>query len=287
MPSKKVTAVIGFVPIAMRLDKATESGDDGKHTVCQGGWDGQKAHPAIRVKQSVECPTCGHAASSHWGFPDRAVERGEELVVLSRDEMLDATGEPLKEMHLQFHPREKVYAATLAGGSVNNLRPEKGAEKQYALLRDALRNKPDVVAVTVWAHVSKNQLWVLEVVDERIVASSRCWPEDVRVAPEIAAPAEEIQDAERQMFEQIVDLNVQDFDMATYVDTARHGLRDLVESRQGIPAQKDGSPVAGTALDLVAALQATLEAAKPIPAQKKAPAKKRTTKKAAAKKAVA
>lgn len=279
MPSKKLNAIIGFVSIPMRLDKATQSGDDKTHTVCLGGRDGAPAHDPVRVRQYVECPTCTHSASSHYGFPDRAVERGDELVVLSKEDLEAAAGAPIKDMHLEFHPREKVYAATLPSGSVNNLRPDQGGEKQYALLLETLRKRTDVVAVAVWAHVSKNQLWVVEVVEDRLVASSRCWPEDVRVAPEIAAPSEEIPDVERAMFEQIVDLKVGDFDLGQYVDTARHGIRELVGNTKGIPMQADGTTPA-LAGSLLAALEATLAEAKPVP-------KQRTAKKTAKKKTAA
>jgi DNA end-binding protein Ku len=284
LPSKKLNVVIGFVPIPMRLDKATESGDK-SHVVCVGGLGDKAEHPPIRVKQFVECPTCHHEATSHYGFPTRAVEKGDQLVVLSQEDIQAATGEPIKTMSLEFHPREKVYAATLAGGTVNNLRPDKGGEKGYALLRDTLAERPDVVAVAVWAHVSKNTLWVVEVVDDRLVASSRCWPEDVRAVEAVEPPSEEIPDVERQMFRQVVEAKVSDFDMLKYQDTARNGLRELVDSRPGVPIQGD-STTAPDATNMFAALQATLEAAKPVPQQKK-PAKKAAAKKAAKKTAAA
>lgn len=284
--SKKTMIEVALVRFPVRLEVAVDKEVKDHHTVCTGPEDNQ--HDPVRVRQSVACPTCETTHSSTYGFPHRGVERDGRLVVLTAEEIKEAAGEPIKNMELSFHSREKVYAATVAGDSVQNVYPDAGGEKAYKALRDTLAAHPDVVAVTVWAPSTANALWVLEVVDERIVASKRAWPEDVR--PATAIPAAEVSDAELEMFSSLVERALRDFDVAEYRNAARHGMAELIASRLGtaVPVTATASSSAPTpAGDMLAALQASLDAAAKTQPVKKAVARKAPAKKTAAKKAVA
>lgn len=287
MAAKKVTVMVGFVPIATKIDVAVEEESSGTHTVCMG--DGTVEHPPARVKQHVACPVCERTHTSVWGFDHRGVERDGGLVVLTDEELRTAAGEPQTgragkpAVQLAFHPREKVYGATLASDSVQNMYPDKGGEKAYALLRDALLANPEVVACMVWAPSTKNALWVLEVVGQRIVISKRCWPEQVRATMEV--PEVEVADMERDMMTMLVRETAEDFDLGRYVDQSKLSLEELINSRsvvEGGEAPLRAAP-ASAVPDLLAAMQATLDAAgakmKPV---KKVAAKKTVAKKAAA-----
>lgn len=280
--AKKSTIQIGMITIPIRLEVAVGKESSDRKTICTG--DG--THEPTRVKNHVDCPTCGTSHSSSFGFPERGIERDGKLVVLTADELKEAAGEPIKNMALSFHPREKVYAATVAGDSVQNTYPDKGGEKAYTALRDTLLAHPEIVAVTVWAAGTANSLWVLEVVGQHIVASKRAWPEDVRPAPAIA-PAE-VTDMEAEMFNTFVQQSVTDFDILQYRDAARDGMDALVASRMGdaILAPATVSATAAPAGDMLAALQASLASLPDKPAAKKA-AKKAPAKKAAPKEKVA
>lgn len=286
MAAKKVALMVGFVPIATRIDPAVDEESSGAHAVCTGT-DGAPHAPA-RVKQTVGCTSCDRTHSSVFGFTQRGVERGDQLVVLTADEIAGAAGAPRTgragqpPIEIVFHPREKVFAATVAGDSVQNVYPDKGAEKAYTLLRDTLAAHPDVVACMIWAPTSKNALWTLEVVGERIVATKRAWPESVRAT--VSIPQVDVLDMERQMFDQLVVDTVTDFDLGRYVDQAKLGLADLIASRTGTaPAAVTGLPGAAP-LDLLAQIQQSLAATQPSKpkAVKRAPAK-RAAKKTAAK----
>lgn len=285
--SKKTSISVGLFTIPIRLEVAVDEESSGYRTICTGLDD--TAHDPIRVKSHVDCPTCGVSHSSVWGYPNRAVERDGKLIQVTAEEIKAAAGEPIKVMTVSFHAREKVYAATVAADSVQNAFPDKGGEKGYAALCASLQANPDVVGVTVWAPGTANALWVLEVVDGRIVASKRAWPENVRPAPAIA-PAE-VTEVEQQMLDLLVTTSVRDFDVTEYRNAAREGIEHLIASRAGeaiaVPVGT-AAPVAGG--DMLAALQATLDAlapAKPAPAKKAAAKKAATPRKRAAKKTTA
>jgi DNA end-binding protein Ku len=292
--AKKVTIMVGFVPIATRIDVAVDKESSDYHAVCTG--TDEQPHDPARVRQTVGCPVCGISHSSVYPFGKRGVERDGKVVVLTSEEIAAASGVPRTgrkdkdqpPVELAFHPREKVYAATVAGDSVQNVYPDKGGEKAYALLRDTLLSHPDVVAVMIWAPTSKNALWVLEVVGQRIVATKRCWPEYVRPTMEI--PAAEVTDQERAMFTQLIESTVEDFDLLTYVDESKKSLAELVAAKAGGAKAVAAGPVpTASNTNLLAALEASLAVAKPraVPTPKKRPAKKAAAKKAAPRKRAA
>jgi DNA end-binding protein Ku len=277
----KTSITISLVTVPVTLSPAVEEEDAAFRTIHIG------EHEPARVTVKAMCTHdgCDDQRPSVFAYPDRGREVDGKLVLVTKDEIAAATGEPIKAMVPAFHPREKVYAATVAGDSVQNVLPQKGYDKQYVALRNALMANPDVVACTVWAPRTKNALWVLEVVGDRIVASKRSWPEDVRAVP--AAPTVDVSDAEQNMFNTLVADMVSDFDLTAYVNERKSGLDALVASRLGdavaLPAA-GSAPAATGGGDLMAALQASVKAAEKKPATKK-PAAKRTAKKTAAAKA--
>lgn len=293
--AKKVKFGIGLVTLNARVEVAVDKESSGAHAICTG--TEEKPHPPSRVKQSTSCPVehCGITHSSHYGFTKRGIERDGMLVELTRDELVAAAGTPLTggkdqpPVPLAWHARDDVYGATLASDSVQNVYPDKGSEKPYALLRDYLHDNPEIVAVVTWAPSSKNALWVLEVVDERLVLSKRCYPEEVRATE--AIPPVDYSDQEAAFMAQLIEASVTDFDPLEYQNLARRGVEELVAARTGdaVPAAAAAGPtVVGG--DFLAALQASVDAIKPKAAPravKKAATKKTAAKKAPAKKAAA
>lgn len=290
-------AVNDLIVIQTRVEVAVEKESSGAHAICTGTTD--EPHPPSRVKQSTACPVCGTGHSSAFGFDKRGVERDGKLVELTQEELQAAAGTPLTggkdkpPVHLRFHPREELYSATLASDSVQNVYPDKGAEKPYVLLRDYLRDHPEVVAAVTWAPSRVNALWVLEVVGQRLVMSKRCYPEQVRATQEVAPV--EYSDQEAALMAQLIEASVSDFDLSEYVDTAKRGVENLIAERVGtaVPAAAEpaitSAPLGG---DLLAALQASVDAVAPqgkpkVATTKKAVAKKPATKKTAAPKRTA
>lgn len=289
MAAKKVTIAVGMVSIATRIEPAVDEESSNFRTIHTANG----THAPVRCKQYMECPECKHRETSHWGFKEKGAERDGTIVVVSAEELAAASGEPITgrqgtlPAEVVFHPREKVYAATVAGDSVQNIYPDKGAEKAYVALRDTLAASPDLVACMIWAPGSKNALWTIEVVGNRLVATKRSWPEYVR--PTVEIPPVEVTDVERQMFGHLVNTSVEDFDLGRYVDQAKLSREELIASRTGSSTAgtlREGMASRDDVPSLMAAIEASLAAAGAKPkAVKKAPAKKTAAKKPPAKKA--
>lgn len=278
--------------LAVRIEPAIESESSDRFTVCTGQVEG--THPPSRTKQSNSCPVCQRTHSSAFGFTQRGIEVGDQIVVLSTEELEAASGTPrtgqkdTPPVELAFHSREKVYASTVAGDSVQNIFPQPGNEQLYLVVREALRLNPDLVVAMIWAPRTANALWVIEAVGDRLVASKRCWPEQVRAVP--ATPVVPYLDEEVDWMGNLMRTYTEDFDLSVYSDQAKVKVKDLVASRAG---EDVASPVLSDAgiADLLGSLQRAVAAAKPAPAKKtaarKAPAKKAAAKKATTRKKVA
>lgn len=271
---KKSTLKIGALNIGVRLEVAADKDESGFRTVCTGV---DAHHDPIRVKTNVDCPECGNRQSSVWGYEGRAKEIDGSLILVTADEMKQAAGAPIKDLTLAFHSRDEVYTNTLASDSVQNVYPDKGFEKAYRGLVEALTARPHLVACTIWAPATKNALWVLDVVDGRLVTSKRCWPEDVRPVEQI--PTAELSEAELNMFGVFIDGSVSDFSLDVYKDARREGVKTLLSER-GVSYDAAESGTGSLGSDLLSTLQASVDALR-------SPSTKTTVRKVAAKKTVA
>jgi DNA end-binding protein Ku len=184
--------------------------------------------------------------------------------------------------------------------------------KPYVLLRDALTKTRQCALVKV-AIRTRETLALLREKDGALVLQTMLWPDEVR-SSEFAVPDPDVtvRDQERSMAEAYIATLEAEFDPTRYRSEYREALEELVEAKASGLEPSLPQPEAedsGEVVDLVAALRASVEAAKrrrgeaaePAPAQKsagkkatagkasasKAPAKKSTAKKSAAKKSTA
>jgi len=151
--------------------------------------------------------------------------------------------------------------------------------KAYALLRQALKNtgKIGVAKVTIR---SKQSLAVIRVYDQCLVMETIHYPDEVRDAKQVPFVPEEVQLPEREltMAEQLIEQLTTPFDPSQYQDEFRLSVQEAVEKKINdeqiveAPARKPEKVV-----DLMEALQASLEATK----KAKGAAKKTTRKKKA------
>lgn len=261
MAAKNLTLNLGLIPISVSMEVAVDAEASSAHTVCVNG------HDPARPKQGYTCPECNKSGALY-EFPDRAVDTGGELKIITRDDAKTAGGAPhtgrkptpatpdAAPVTLAFHPRIDVFEHTVAGASsAQNVYPQKGSEKQYTLLRDALLARPDVVCTMIWAPSSKNGLWVLEVVDGRVTCSSRSWPESVREAKPIAPT--EVSELEVAQFAMFVDASMTPFDVNAYVNESRKGIEQLVADSER-SYTSDAAQGANAASDLLGQIQASL-----------------------------
>ncbi|HEY9438803.1 MAG TPA: Ku protein [Streptomyces sp.] len=175
------------------------------------------------------------------------------------------------------------------------------AAKPYTLLRKALE-RSDKVAVAKFAWHNRERLGLLRVRENAIVLHSMRWPDEIR-SPESLVPREvELEDGEVERAVQLTDTMALD-DISGFRDHYREALEELIAAKsegKALPQPQRGEePESGKVMDLMAALNASVQAAKETrgeadatvhemqPRKKAAPAKKTAPKKTAAKKATA
>lgn len=143
--------------------------------------------------------------------------------------------------------------------------PDKGAEKPYRLLVEAMERTGRVGIARVVLR-SKEHLVALRPVEGALTMTTLVYHDELvsRQALDIAAPRSAPNEREVEMAAQLVDALATDFEPERYHDVHRERVMDLIEKKaQGGPVElpKPGGPRTPPA-DLVSALQASLEAAR-------------------------
>jgi len=284
----------GLVSITVKLYSATEEKDIRFHQVhrTDGG----------RIRYKRVCSVCGEEVS----FDDIAKGYdigGGEIVVLTDEDFADL---PLSTSHaidvLEFVPAEQVDPILYA--KAYYLEPEGTATKPYVLLRDALTDAERVAIVKV-ALRQREQLATLRVREGVLVLNTMLWPDEIRAA-DFAFLDENLKPrpAELAMASSLIDSMAGDFDPAEYTDNYRAALQEVIDAKVSgkeivAPPEAEAAPTA--AVDLMAALKASVERAraargeapaeteekKPTPITAAKSAKKAAAKKAAPKKTAA
>jgi DNA end-binding protein Ku len=286
----------GLVTIPVKLYSATEQKDVSFHQVRRS--DGS------RIKYKRVAASDGEEVA--YGDIAKGYELpGGETVVLTDDDFKDLPLTTSKAIDvLTFVPLEEVDPIYFEKSYY--LEPEKSGAKPYVLLREALEESGKVAIVKV-ALRSRESLATLRVRDGVFVLETMLWPDEVRT-PDFAFLDEDIdvRPQELAMAGSLIETLAGEFDPSQYSDSYREALQAVIDAKvegREVVQPEEAQPSTGTVVDLMAALRASVEAAKKgaadkqadkedaqrpaakKPAEKKAPAKKPAAKKAPAKKA--
>jgi DNA end-binding protein Ku len=131
------------------------------------------------------------------------------------------------------------------------------------LLRDALIKSGQSAVVKV-ALRSREALALIRPKDGVLVMHTMLWPDELRDGS-FAAPPENVtvSDAEVTMAQSFIDALAGDFNPEDFTDSYREALEALVQSKaEGVPLAEPEAPKEAEVVDLVAALRASVEAAK-------------------------
>ncbi len=197
---------------------------------------------------------------------------------------------------LQFVPLEQVDPIYFARSYY--LEPEAQSVKPYVLLREALESTGRVGLVKV-AIRNREQLATLRVRDGVIVMETMIWPDEVREADfGFLDQKVDLRPQEQAMAESLVESLSGDFEPDQYTDEYRVALQQVIDAKvegREITETPEPQPTSSNVVDLMAALRASVDAAKrsrgeaapSATAAKKAPAKNAARKSPAAKQAPA
>lgn len=245
----------GLVTIPVKLYSATEEKNVSFHQVHRedGG----------RIRYKRVCSVDGEEVS--YGDIAKGYELSSgETVILTDEDFADL---PLSSSRtidvLQFVPLEDVDPIYFAKSYY--LEPEKTGTKPYVLLRDALEQS-DKVAVVKVALRQREQLATLRVRDGVFVLETMLWPDEIRT-PDFAFLDDdvEVRPQELTMAGSLIDSLTADFDPSQYTDSYREALEAVISAKvegQEVVQPTAEQPQGGAVLDLMAALRASVEAAK-------------------------
>lgn len=193
-----------------------------------------------------------------------------QLVVLT-DEDLDrlplATEREIEV--IEFVPGDQVDPILLA--KTYYLEPDRTAAKPYALLREALTST-DRMAVVKVALRQRESMAVLRVRDDIICLQTLLWPDEVREADfPILDQDVTVKPQELAMASSLVESLAGDFDPSGFEDRYRAALEEVIEQKvstgrtQAVPQPEEvgeGGAQTGEVVDLLAALQRSVEKAR-------------------------
>ncbi|RYC13298.1 Ku protein [Nocardioides zhouii] len=283
----------GLVSVPVKLYAATESHDVSFRQV--------HAKDGGRIKYQRVCSLDGEEVAYADIAKGYETEDGE-MVILTDDDMAELPSTSSREIAVEkFVPSEQI--DPLLFEKSYYLEPEGAGAKPYALLRQALLDADRMAVVTV-ALRQRTSIAVLRVKDDIIVLQTMMWPDEIRT-PDFSVESGDVKPAEVKMAHMLVETLAGDFDATEFEDDYAGAVEALVKSKiEGgeIKRTETSTKTSGEVVDLLAALQKSVAAAKTArgedadaaddkpatkAAAKKAPAKKTAAKKAPAKKTAA
>ncbi|MFJ8753303.1 Ku protein [Streptomyces sp. NPDC102441] len=281
MPRPLWTGAISFglVTIPIKVVSATENHSISFHQYHQEDMG--------RIRTRKVCEIDGKVLSQD------EIGKGYEV---AKDRTVPVTDEELDRMPLPTAKAIEIIAFVEAG-TIDPVRISDSyylavdgqvAAKPYALLRKALE-RSDKVAVAKFAWHNRERLGLLRVRDDAIVLHSMRWPDEIR-SPESLAPREtELDEDEIERAVQLTDSMALD-GISGFRDRYREALEELLAAKsegKALPAAagaEEEEP--GKVMDLMAALNESVKAAKETRGEdatvhEMTPGKRRARKKAA------
>ena len=254
MPARSVgsgTVSFGLVSIPVRFYVATHSEAPSFNLLHQPC--------GSRIKQQVFCPRC-----------ERTVERSELVkgYEVSKDQYVLFTDEELRALETAASPsidiQEFVPLALVDPIYFENahyLGPDKGGEKAYHLLADAMR-ETGVVAIAQHVSRGKERLVLVRPVATGLVLHTLYYEDEVRRFDEVplGEPGQR-RDGEMKLAHQLIgELGATGFRPEQYRDHHRDRLREVVERKVAGDETTVAGPAAPRAqvIDLMEALKQSL-----------------------------
>ncbi|MFG2619481.1 Ku protein [Streptomyces sp. NPDC048507] len=138
------------------------------------------------------------------------------------------------------------------------------AAKPYTLLREALKRSRKV-AIAKYALRGRERLGMLRVVDDVIAMHGLLWPDEIR-APEGVAPegSVSVREAELDLADALM-ATLGEVEIASLHDDYREAVEAMLAAKAGDgfePAQTVAEPAGGQVIDLMAALESSVRAAR-------------------------
>ena len=245
----------GLVTVPVRLYSATENHDIQFRQV--------RASDGSRVRYKRVAEADGEEVPYNQITKGYETEDGQ-MVVLTAEELAALPSKSSKEISVEkFVPADQIDPMLL--DKCYYLEPDAAGAKAYSLLREALRDT-DRMAVATISVRSRMTLAVLRVRDDVIVCQTMLWPDEIRAAEfGVLDDVPEPSDKEVKMAHLLVESLAEDFEPNEYEDDYAKAVEELVARKiegKEVVAAPEAEEEAGQVVDLLAALQKSVERAK-------------------------
>lgn len=254
-PTATATISFGMVSIPVKLFTATESkasiSFNMLHEKCKG-----------RVKQQYICPQDNNEVVDRKSMVKGYEFAKEQYVVFTSEEIDKMEEDATKLVDIaEFLDIKQVDPVYYDGAYY--LAPDKGGEKAYRLLCDAMK-QTGRVAVAKWAARGKQYLVLLRPLKNVIVLQQLRYPDEVRPLDEVPVGAAESKDNELKLAVQLIDqITSASFEPSHYEDEVRKRMQLAIERKiQGQEISMAPEQPRAQIIDIMEALKASLAAKK-------------------------
>ncbi|WP_292834474.1 Ku protein [Microbacterium sp.] len=253
----KGALTFGLVNVPVKVYSATEDHDVPLHQVhaADGG----------RIRYQRICELDGEIVP--YAEIDKAYDDGERTVVITAEDIAALPAERSREIEVvEFVPSDQIDLLTL--DKAYYLEPDSASPKAYVLLRKTLQ-QTDRTAIVRFSLRQKTRLAALRVRDDVLVLQTLLWADEVRTATFAALDEPvKISAKELELSASLVESFSGDFDPTQFVDEYQQELRTLIDAKldQGDAmdtaqtfSDRPEKDSGGEVIDLMAALQASVE----------------------------
>ena len=254
------TISFGLVTVPIRLYSASETAAAVSFNLLHGKC-------GSRLKQQYICPKDEEIVTR-----DQMVKGYEfakdQYVIFTEDELKAMAEEASKTIEItEFVPLAKVDPIYFEGAYY--LGPDKGGEKAYKLLAEAMR-QTGRCALAKWAARGKQYLVLMRPIDNGLVMQVLHYADEVRPFAEVPVGDAAVKDAELKLAVQLIEqIATDEFHPENYEDEVRARYHEAIQRKvegQEVTAAAPEQP-RGQIIDLMEALKASLAAKGGAPAR--------------------
>jgi DNA end-binding protein Ku len=245
------------------------------HSAVAGGSD-RVSFRMLHKKDNSPIKNVRYCAAEDTPIPYDDIVKGYEyskgkFVVMEEEDFRAATVESSKTIDIQdFVKTDEIDPRYFE--SPYYLLPQKGGEKAYALLREAIRKMGMVALGMVTMRSNSQHLIGIKVVEDALVMNIMRYADELVDTSSFTFPtAENVRPAELQMAEQLVTTLADEFKPEKYANTYKNNLMAIIEAKlkgKKIEVEEAVEPEATNVLDLMTRLQESLAQGKKKKAKK-------------------
>ena len=220
-------------------------------------------HARIRYKKVNE------KTGKEVAFQDiiKGYQMGKEVVIVDEEDIQKATPEKYDHLAIvQFVKEEEIDARYYE--KPYYVQADKGGDRAYALLREALKKKKEVGIGPMVFH-RREWYCLLKPLGDVLVLHRLRFPEEIRNPEEITIPGTPIKEPEMKMAISLIEQLTQPFNPKDFKDEFSEKLLKVIESKakgKGATIKQLKTTTSATTIDIMESLKASLK----TPQRKKA-----------------